>query len=204
MFTKEDAIKIDKFIQEKFPIIYDFDFNAMVLVWGGGVKSVIMEGYAKDLDFIILADNDQKVIEFITKNNLEYTMNYFGGYKVTYNGFNIDLCHLVDLYRAETLSTGFILYDIHRKQFISLGIRNTIEKNILFVYYYKSLLDIRKRENKAKQFITYLNNKDKVLIVDDWTKPFRLFYAGIYIKLKILKKFLKELYYERKNRSNIK
>ena len=54
MFNKKVAKKIDVFIKEKFPFIYEYDFDGLVLLHGGAIRSLVIDDKVNDLDIAIL------------------------------------------------------------------------------------------------------------------------------------------------------
>ncbi len=133
MFENIDINKLDKSIRELFPMIYDFEFNGLILLFGGSIKDIIMNKPIKDLDFVLLTTKDGEIEKYIDKYDLKFKRNIYKGYKITYNGLDVDLTCTSDLYDAGHLSTDFLFYDIKRKVLIPMGIKNTI-KNILQIY----------------------------------------------------------------------
>ena len=131
MFEKIDTKKIDKLIKDKFSIIYDYDFEGLVLLYGGAVKDTIIDEEVKDLDFVILSQNKDKIKDFISKYKLKYRKNDFGGYKIKYKGFEIDMCTTDDLLDVATYDIDLLFYDIEKHMLILCGPSYSYEKRII-------------------------------------------------------------------------
>lgn len=197
MFTKEMAEKIDKFLHDNVDIIFDFEFNGLMLLYGGAVKSLIMDVPVRDLDFVLLTQDEDNILEFINKYNLQYYIKLGYVYKIKYNGYQVDIISKKDLYNNE-YNTDFLFYDIHRKQFIPFGIRQAIEKNqviILDYYGYPRKVKrkhMRERMIKAKKFIQFMNKSNKkVKVVGNFRYFGKLLLSFIKKPSKIIKIFMR-------------
>ena len=100
MFTKEMINKIDSFLHQNFSIIYDFEFNGLLLFWGGAIKSIIMGTPVNDLDFMLLTQEDNNILDFINKYKLNYRQKGEHVYEVKYNNYFIDLSFSNDLFNC--------------------------------------------------------------------------------------------------------
>ena len=89
MFNQELAKKIDILIKEKFPIIYEYKFDGIVLLFGGTIRNIIMGTPIKDLDFVILTQEKCQILDFIEKNKLKYKKNLLDSYKILWNNIKI-------------------------------------------------------------------------------------------------------------------
>lgn len=169
MFDRKLANKIDEFIKEKFPIIYEYDFDGLVFLFGGTARSLIMGVEIKDLDFVILTQNKCQIINFIKKYKLEYILNSFGGYKITFNNFVIDMFSTNDLIDAVRYNIDMMFYDIHRHIFISFGAIRAIEKNRIIEVNNNKLplyCDIF-RIKKLVKFLRFVNPKKKIIRIKE-------------------------------------
>ena len=163
MFNKELADKIDSIIKEKLPIIYDFDFDGIVMLYGGTIKNVMMGTPIHDLDFLILTQGKCQIIDFIRKFKLKYYMNAGGGYKVVYNNFSIDMNSYNDLLETGIYDIDMLFYDINKHMFISCGAISAIEnRTITEVNDEKSPLYSNKmRLKKLIKFVKFATHSDK-------------------------------------------
>lgn len=196
MFDKKTADKIDKFLHQNLSIIFDFEFNGLLLLGGGAVKGFIMNTAIKDYDFFLLTQEKDNIMDFINKYNLKYQINPGHGYTIYYNNLLIGINSTNDLCYIGKYNTDFLFYDIHRKQFIPIGIKQAIEKRKVIIYGYDGYPRIEKRKslakklNTAKQFIQYMNNDTKKVKVVRKNKYYqRLFIGFIKKPQKITKLF---------------
>lgn len=192
MFKDFDTSIIDKYLKEKFPIIFDLKFDGLMLLVGGTVKDLMMgKENSKDLDFTLLTQREGNVLEFINKYHLDVYGTIENGYKIKYNDIFISIKVLHDLYYAGHLSTDYLFYDINRKMLIPIGIKKAIRKNQIIDYYYQGYYRPKYRMEKAKEFLTYLNGKKKHRVKYKYNRLFN-----------ILKSFLcnpKKLFMRNKN-----
>lgn len=156
MFSSKDVQKIDDYLHATFPQIYEFDFGGIVLLYGGTIKNIIMNEKVKDLDFLILGDSDNKIIEFIDNYKFDYRMNAMRGFKILAN-IDVDISECHDLHEIGRYSTNLLFYDINRRQILSFGFVNSVQKSTLFDYYYfnQALSQTINHEKKAKRYIKY-------------------------------------------------
>lgn len=167
MFNKEIASKIDALIKEKFPIIYDYEFDGIVLLYGGAIKNVIMDTSVHDLDFAVLTQGQGQILDFIYKYKLSYTKNAGGGYKIFYNGFAIDICAYNDLLDTAIYDIDLLFYDINKRLFITCGAVSAVEnRKITEVNDEKNPLYSNKaRLKKLIKFVKYVSgNKKRVRV----------------------------------------
>ena len=168
MLKDFDTGKLDKLIKEKFPIIYEYDFGGIVFLVGGAIRNTIMGTEIKDLDFNILSQKEDRIKDFIKKYNLSYRINAFGGYKIRYNGFDIDI-HTTDDLLTMTYDVDMLFYDIEMKMLISWGAFRAYERRTItevnneiepvFVY--------NMRRKKLINYIKYISNSNKPVRVKE-------------------------------------
>lgn len=163
MLNCDNACKLDELIHVRFPIIYDFKFDGIVLLYGGSIKNIIMGSDVHDLDFVILTQGECQITEFIHKFKLKYTKNAGGGYKIFYNNFTIDICSCNDLQETAIYDIDLLFYDIEKHLFISCGVMNAIEnRTITEVNDDKNALYSNKRRvKKLIKFVKYVTNSNK-------------------------------------------
>lgn len=155
MFNKKVAKKIDAFIKEKFPFIYEYDFDGLVLLHGGAIRSLIMDTKVNDLDIAILTHGKCQIKEFIKRFNLNYYINAGGGYKIIYNDFSIDIFSWQDVMDIAIYDIDFICYDITHHMFIDFGARTAIEnRTITEINHEKKILSINRI--RLKKLIDYV------------------------------------------------
>lgn len=156
MFSKKGIEKIDKYLHATFPQIYEFNFDGIVLLYGGAIKNIIMNEKVKDLDFLILGDGNDKILEFIDYNKFKFRLNALQGYKIITN-IEVDICARYDLHEVGRYSADLLFYDINRKQLLSFSFTNSVNKKTIFDYYYfeQALSQTIDHEKKVKRYIKY-------------------------------------------------
>lgn len=183
MFTKEMVDKVDKFLHENFEIMFEFEFNGLLLLWGGAIKSLIMDAPVNDVDFVLLTNEKDNILDFIKKYKLEYRMKNENVYEIKYNDYLIDLSANNDLF-CHGYNTDLIFYDIHRKQFLPFGIKQALIKRQVIVYGYQGYPRVEKRQHMknrldiAKKFIQFMNNDNKRVRVIRKNKYYRCMLIG--------------------------
>lgn len=195
MFTKEMIDKIDSFLHKNCDIIFDFEFNGLLLLFGGAVPSLIMDLPVNDIDIVLLTQEDDNVLKFMKKYNLDYKMKSNYVYEFKYNNYSIDLSVTNDLFNCG-YNTDLLFYDIHRKQIIPIGIKRAIDKRLIEIYGYRGYPKIqirkhmKKRLEKAKKFIKFMNNDNAFVRVNRKNKYYlRLFLGFLKKPIKIKRLF---------------
>ena len=163
MFDKELAIKVEKVIKDKFPLIYEYNFDGIVLLYGGTIKNVMMKSIVHDLDFAILTQGKCQIIDFINKFKLKYYKNAGGGYKILYDNFTIDIASYKDLMDTGIYDIDMLFFDINKRNFISFGAINAIDsRTIREINNEKNpLYSNKERLKKLIKFIKYISRNDK-------------------------------------------
>ena len=149
MLNRELQEKLNKLIKEKFNIIFEYDFEGRVLLYGGAIRSTLLKERINDLDFVILTQGKCQILDFIKKYNLKYRYNIAGGYKIIYEDLEIDIYSADDLYYIGKYNIDKLFYDIKNHIFISCGyidalkhrriVENSIKLPFIFTYEKKRL-----------------------------------------------------------------
>ena len=156
---QEDKIK--QYIDEKFKQIYAISMFYQTYLIGGSIIDIMLNHEARDLDFLFLCNNSMEankyLKKFIEKNGFTYSMNHFNGYKINYNGIEVDLWHTNDIFNWIEYNADGILYDVENKRLISISfndylkngprkINETLDNNS------KSEKRLIKLQNRYKEF----------------------------------------------------
>lgn len=199
MFSKDDVEKIDRVLREKFNIIFDFEFDGLILLAGGAVKEIIMGKPWKDLDFVLLTQNKGNAKEFLDKYKIKYKIaKYSRAYLFSYQGVPADIYTTNDLYSVGNLNTDKLFYDIKRKQLIPIGIECAIKEKKIVEIYYDGYFKIKQRRKKAQIFLNYMNkNNKKVKVKYNYNRFFKLFISLLKSPYKLLNFFRKEQKYNK-------
>ena len=165
--------KIQKYIHEKFDIIFDYPFEGRVFLYGGTIRSLMLDKKVNDLDFVILTQDKCQVNDFIRQYKLDYTINGFGGTKIKYNGIDIDIYSGTDLKEATSYNIDSLFYDIHNNNFVVCGVFDAFKtrkiiplKNVKHIEkpFYdsklrKKLTNFIKSATKSKKSVKIKTNK---------------------------------------------
>lgn len=157
--------KLDKLIKEKFDIILEYDFEGIIFLFGGAIRSALLGEEIKDLDFVILTQGKCEVFDFINKYNLQYRNNIFGAPKIFYKGTEIDMFSVDDLLEAAQYNVDMLFYDIKQHIFIPCGLFNAFKtrqiaelKNIAN---HRHLYWNGKRRKKLVKYVKRITNSNK-------------------------------------------
>lgn len=170
MFNKRFTDKIDKLIMERFPIIYDFEFDGIVIIYGGTLRNTMMGLPVKDFDFFIITPNgDGGLKEFVRKYKLKYKRNSFFGYKIMYNGFNIDMFAVNDTLDAAIYDADMYFYDVMNHSIISCGGIDCFYKGVITqINKRKKAIKIdKKRIKKIAKFTQFVSSKKRVKVKEN-------------------------------------
>ncbi len=151
---KTKLIEIVKDVEEAFNEYFDvfskFNIEGKPYIIGGFLRNILLDRSTKDLDIIVLNGNKENILENIRKNNLEYKINNFNGYKILYNGKEIDIWDVNNLIDGIEYNIEALFYDIKEKKFIDLGFTDSIENN--------RLIEINEKNRSNK----YIQRRDKI------------------------------------------
>lgn len=164
----EIANEVEKKFNEYFDIFSEFNIEGSPYIIGGFLRSILLDRPTKDLDIIVCNGNKKNILENIRKNNLEYKTNHFNGYKILYNGKEIDIWNVNNLIDGIEYNIEALFYDIKEKEFIDLGFVDSIENN--------KLIEINEK-NRSDQ---YLQRREK--ICKEWNTLKRFLLKDIYIQ----------------------
>lgn len=133
MFKLAKPEEIKEQINKYFSIIYNIPSTYHVFLVGGSIRSISLNEQIKDLDFVFLDSYNtvnNYILEFINNYSLNYTFNEYGGYKINYNGFMVDLWKTKDLLYAIQFNADGLFYDIHNNYLITFGIYDALENGL--------------------------------------------------------------------------
>lgn len=125
-----DSKIIDKYLKNNLDIIYNH-FNSNIYLLGGSIKDLLLGNSPRDIDIIVLCDNDREIKSLIEKYKIEYVKNHFNGYKLKYNNLEIDIWNTNDFYKCIQYNFDGLFYDIKNKIFLPFGFYDTLESKNL-------------------------------------------------------------------------
>lgn len=147
---------VEKSFNEYFDVFSKFNIEGTPYIIGGFLRSILLDRPTKDLDIIVCDGNKENILENIRKNNLEYKINHFDGYKILYNGKEIDIWDVNNLINGIEYNIEALFYDIKEKKFVDLGFVDSIENNRLIEINEKNRSDqyIQRRYKICKEWNT--------------------------------------------------
>lgn len=154
MLSVDNQKKLDKFIKEKFNIIFEYNFKGRVLLYGGAVRNTLIDEKINDLDFVILTQDECEIPKFIKKYDLKYKFNMHGGYKIFYNDVVVDIYSTNDLCNAGKYNIDMLFYDVINHVFIPCGYINAIDNRKII------------EQNLKEPFVFYLEKVRLKKLVD--------------------------------------
>lgn len=161
-FTLARPEEIRKNIEKYFPIIFDIPNNYNVFLVGGSIRSISINQQIKDLDFVFLDSYNtvgDYILHFINDYSLNYTFNEYGGYKVDYNGFMVDIWKTKDLLYAVQFNADGLFYDIHNNYLITFGIYDALENGLRQLNEVGGNLHKHHKEGRKIKILNQLNIK---------------------------------------------
>ena len=124
-------MRLENYITNHFKIAYIIGQLCPTYLLGGCIRDLINANYPKDLDIVVLGNENFDFIKsIIDKLNIEYTLNKFGGFKLKYNGLEIDLWLSDDLFSAIQYNVDGLFYDLSNKSLISLTFDDFMKNGI--------------------------------------------------------------------------
>lgn len=128
---KENIHKVDNYLVNNFGIIYDFQFNNDIFLLSGAIRDSIVDMAPRDLDIVMLSEDDSELQEFINKHSLKYKRNSFGGYKIEFNNITVDFWATNDLLKTIEYNLDGLFYDIKDRKILPIGYLSAVENKTL-------------------------------------------------------------------------
>lgn len=128
-YLKKNENIISKAFYEYFDIFNQFELDGKPYIVGGFLRDALIKKEPKDLDMVILNGNKQNILNNIKSLKLEYALNAFGDYKITYNNKKIDIWPVKNLIDAIEFNIDGLFYDIKEKRFVDIGFIDAMEQN---------------------------------------------------------------------------
>lgn len=135
-FTNDLSLesRLKKYIINHFPIAYTISALAPIYLLGGGIRDLIQAKHPKDLDFVVLGnENLDWILRVFDAYNISYTINRLGGFKFNYNGTEIDLWTTNDLLSAIQWSIDGLFFCLENNSLISLTFDDFIKNGLKLV-----------------------------------------------------------------------
>ncbi len=152
-------MRVERYIKEYFYPAYVISMLAPIYLVGGGIRDLIGAKRPKDLDFVVLGDNKDFILDIFNAYDIVPSYNRFLGYKFDYNDTTIDLWLAEDLFSAIQYNVDGFLFDVKNKSMISLTF-NDFQKNGLKLVNPCNNIN-NNREEKLKIFEKKFKNSSK-------------------------------------------
>lgn len=152
-------MRIERYIREHFYPAYTISILAPVYLVGGGVRDLVNAKKPKDLDFVVLGNNKDFILDVFKSYNIVPSYNKFQGYKFDYHDTTIDLWLAEDLFSAIQYNVDGLLFDLKSNIIISLTFDDFQKRGIRLVNPLNNINN--NREEKLKVFAKTFSNKSK-------------------------------------------
>ena len=124
-------MRLDRYIHKHFNLACIIAQMCPIYLLGGCIRDLINANNPKDLDFVIVGKEHSDFIKLLIDNlNIEYRLNRFGGYKLNYNGMEIDLWLTDDLFSSIQYNVDGLFYDIKNNNLLSLTFDDFLKNGI--------------------------------------------------------------------------
>lgn len=130
-------MRIERYIKNHFYPAKAISVLSPIYLIGGGIRDLMDAKIPKDLDFVVLGEDEKWFLEVFNAYKIKPKRNKFGGFKFEYNNTTIDLWITKDLFSAIQYNVDGLLYDIQSRRMVSLtyndflknGLREVNSKN---------------------------------------------------------------------------
>lgn len=175
--------KLDKMLCQKFAIFANTIFSSNLFVFGGAIRDAILSNEIKDLDLFILTENKSEVLDFVKKNNFQYTLNSFGNPKINYSGINIDFCPIKNFSEVVFFNSDGLFYNVSTGKFIvTKEFNNFIKTKNVEVVNRKEVHPnpkrILERKLKVENFARFIFSDKNIQILESEMQNTSLFERG--------------------------
>ena len=151
-------MRLERYIKKNFPPAFIIGQLCPAYLLGGCIRDLINANYPKDLDIVVLGNENMEFIKLlIEKLNITYTLNRFGGFKLQYNGLEVDLWVAEDLFSAIQYNVDGLFYDLSSQSLVSLTFEDFIKNGLKEVNPNNNIENGRLK--KLKQFEKNYRNK---------------------------------------------
>lgn len=126
--------KLKKYIDDYFYPARVISILADTYLIGGAIRDLILNKKPKDLDFVVLGNNNMNwILQVLEKFNITYRYNKFGGLKIDYKGTIIDLWTTDDLFSAIQYNVDGLFFNLKSNRFISFTFNDFCENGLKLV-----------------------------------------------------------------------
>lgn len=123
-------MRLDRYIKNHFYPAKAISTLSPIYLIGGGIRDLMNAKIPKDLDFVVLGEDEKWIQEVFKAFKIEPGRNRFDGFKFEYNDTIIDLWLTKDLFSAMQYNVDGILYDVKNKRMISLTYNDFLKNGL--------------------------------------------------------------------------
>lgn len=126
-------MRIQRYIKNHFFPAYTISKRSNIYLLGGGIRDLLVAKTPKDLDFVVLGNDEEWINEVLKIYKIHPDRNRFGGFKFEYNGTKIDLWLSEDLFSAIQYNIDGLIYDVKNNSLISLTFADFLKNGLRLV-----------------------------------------------------------------------
>lgn len=153
------TMRLQKYINNHFAPAYTIAKLAPIYLVGGSIRSLIYAQKPKDMDFIVLGEEQLDwVLKVFKAYNIDFKLNRFEGYKFTYEDTEVDLWLAEDLFSSMQYNVDGLYFDLRTNSLLSLTF-DDFNKNGLKLINPENNIENGREKKLTKFERLYLNNK---------------------------------------------
>ena len=126
-------MRIQRYIKNHFYPAYTISKHSNIYLLGGGIRDLLVAKIPKDLDFVVLGNDEKWINEVFRIYKIHTERNRFGGFKFEYNDTKIDLWFSEDLFSAIQYNIDGLIYDVKNNSLISLTFDDFLKNGLRLI-----------------------------------------------------------------------
>ncbi len=116
-----------------FPEFNFLNLKGDSYIIGGFISSILFNEDINDLDIVVLNGNYDNIKENLDLNNLTYTTNFFGGFRIKDSYREIDIYLVSNFINAYEYNIEGLFLDIKRKIFVDVTFSKALKRKSLMI-----------------------------------------------------------------------
>lgn len=151
-FTNDLSLemRLTEYIKNHFYPAYIISMLAPTYLLGGAIRDLIDAKHPKDLDFVILGDENKSwMLEVLNKFNIKYQQNKLGGLKFKYQDTTVDMWTSDDLFASIQYNIDGLLFELNTNKLISLTFNDYQEQGLIEINKQNNIQNGREEKLKA-------------------------------------------------------